>query len=82
MLSGKLPFTGDSESGTWKNIVQSEPSPLPQHISPEVKKLVSLLLSKSPDRRPGIDKVLLTKLVTRYVKIIVSYGRLAKNQYD
>jgi len=82
MLTGRLPFMGDTENGTWRNIVQSEPSPLPQHISPEVKKLVSLLLSKSPDRRPAIDKILITKLVTRYVKTIVSYGRLTKNQHD
>ena len=82
MLSGKLPFTGETEAATWKSVVQSDPAPLPQHISSDVKKLVTIMLTKSPDRRPSIDQIVLTKLVTRYLKLLVSYGRLAKNQYE
>jgi serine/threonine protein kinase len=82
MLSGKLPFTGETEAATWKSVVHTDPAPLPQHISPDVKKLVTIMLSKSPDRRPSVDQIVLTKLVTRYVKLLVGYGRLAKNQYE
>lgn len=82
MISGKLPFTGETEAATWKSVVQTDPPPLPQHISSDVKKLVTILLTKSPDRRPSIDQIVLTKLVTRYVKLIVGYGRMAKNQYE
>ena len=82
MLSGKLPFTGDTESATWKNITTGDFPPLPSHISQDVKKLVNILLAKSPERRPEIDQIIITKLVTRYVKLIVGYGRMAKNQYD
>jgi serine/threonine protein kinase len=82
MLSGKLPFAGETEAATWKSVVQTDPAPLPQHISSDVKKLVTIMLTKSPDRRPSIDQIVLTKLVTRYVKLLVGYGRLAKNQYE
>lgn len=82
MLAGKLPFTGETEASTWKSVVHLDPPPLPQHISPDVKKLVTIMLTKSPDRRPSVDQLVLTKLVTRYVKLLVGYGRLAKNQYE
>jgi serine/threonine protein kinase len=82
MLSGKLPFTGETEASTWKSVVHTDPAPLPQHVSPDVKKLVTIMLTKSPDRRPSVDQIVLTKLVTRYVKLLVGYGRLAKNQYE
>lgn len=82
MLSGKLPFTGDTEAATWKSVVTADPPPLPPHVSSDVKKLVTILLSKSADRRPSVDQIVLTKLVTRYVKHLVGYGRMAKNQYE
>ena len=83
MLSGgKLPFTGDTEAATWKSVVSADPPALPPHVSSDVKKLVTILLSKSADRRPSVDQIVLTKLVTRYVKSIVGYGRMAKNQYE
>ena len=40
------------------------------------------MLNKSPDRRPGISQVLQTKLLGKYVKDIVSYGRKIKFQMD
>jgi hypothetical protein len=82
MLAGKLPFTGETEASTWKSVVHSDPALLPQHVSSDVKKLVAIMLTKSPDRRPSVDQIVLTKLVTRYVKLLVGYGRLAKNQYE
>jgi hypothetical protein len=83
MLSGgRLPFTGDTEAATWKSVVSADPLPLPPHVSSDVKKLVTILLSKSADRRPSVEQIVLTKLVTRYIKSIVGYGRMAKNQYE
>jgi len=83
MLSGgRLPFTGDTEAATWKSVVSADPPALPPHVSSDVKKLVTILLSKSADRRPSVDQIVLTKLVTRYVKSLVGYGRMAKNQYE
>ncbi len=40
------------------------------------------MLNKNPDRRPGISQILSTKLVTKYVKAIVGYGRTIKFQMD
>ncbi len=33
MLTGRLPFLGETENATWRSITQNEPSPLPANIS-------------------------------------------------
>ena len=40
------------------------------------------MLNKNPDRRPGISQIVQTKLVSRYVKAFISYGRTVKFQLD
>jgi len=66
----------------WQAVVHGQPDPLPSSVSQEVKKLVSLLLTKAPDRRPTIDWILKTNLVSRYVNALIGYGREIKRQID
>lgn len=40
------------------------------------------MLNKNPDRRPGISQIIQTKLITKYVKPIIGYGRTIKFQVD
>lgn len=40
------------------------------------------MLNKNPDRRPGISQIIQTKLITKYVKSIIGYGRTIKFQVD
>ncbi len=40
------------------------------------------MLNKNPDRRPGISQIIQTKLITKYTKSLVSYGRAIKLQVD
>ncbi|QDG50235.1 serine/threonine protein kinase [Persicimonas caeni] len=57
MLSGQLPFSGDSDFQILLMQVQQPPPPLadylpPEEVPPEVIKLVHDLLAKAPDERP------------------------------
>ena len=40
------------------------------------------MLNKNPDRRPGISQVIQTKLITKYTKALIGYGRAIKFQLD
>ena len=40
------------------------------------------MLNKNPDRRPGISQVIQTKLITKYTKALIGYGRVIKFQLD
>ena len=40
------------------------------------------MLNKNPDRRPGISQIIQTKLITKYTKTLISYGRAIKLQVD
>ena len=40
------------------------------------------MLNKNPDRRPGISQIIQTKLITKYTKTLIGYGRAIKLQVD
>ncbi len=40
------------------------------------------MLNKNPDRRPNISQIVQTKLITKYIKSIIGYGRAIKFQVD
>ena len=49
-------------------IINSDPPPLPEETDPDFVSLVSQMLSKDPDIRPNIYKLLETKVINDYVK--------------
>ncbi len=40
------------------------------------------MLNKNPDRRPGISQIIQTKLIQKYTKALINYGRAIKLQVD
>ncbi|OTF69279.1 ribosomal protein S6 kinase beta-1-like protein, partial [Euroglyphus maynei] len=56
LLTGASPFTVDGERNTQqeisKRILRSQP-PIPNHLSPEVRDLLQMILVKDPDKRLG-----------------------------
>ncbi len=51
MLTGKAPFRGDSFFAILKQVNESDPPPLPDHVPLEVEQLVLRMLEKVPDDR-------------------------------
>ncbi len=82
MLTGKHPFPGQTDHQVWQSVVNAQLNPLPSTLSLDVKKLVTLMLSKAPDRRPTIEQIIKTKIVKRYIRNIIGYGREIKKQMD
>ncbi|OHT07725.1 AGC family protein kinase [Tritrichomonas foetus] len=56
MVTGKLPFFHENLQETYRQIVNDEPC-FPSHLSPQMVELISLLLTKSPEKRPSFDQI-------------------------
>ena len=57
LLCGELPFDDDDDNITRTKILSSEPK-WPDHLTPDAKALLSVLLSKRPLLRPSLTDVL------------------------
>jgi eukaryotic-like serine/threonine-protein kinase len=51
MLSGTTPFKGDSVLSLLKQVVETDPAPLPSHVPIQVEELVSRMMAKRPAER-------------------------------
>jgi serine/threonine protein kinase len=57
LLCGELPFDEDDEEVTKRRILKEEPK-YPDHIPPQAKDLITILLSKRPLLRPSLADIL------------------------
>ncbi|TAQ90471.1 hypothetical protein B7494_g1201 [Chlorociboria aeruginascens] len=57
LLCGELPFDEDDDNETRTKILSSEPK-WPDHLTPDARSLLSILLSKRPLIRPAISDIL------------------------
>ncbi|RKF74580.1 putative serine threonine protein kinase [Golovinomyces cichoracearum] len=57
LLCGELPFDEDEETATRMKILNSEPK-WPDHLNPDARSLLGLLLSKRPLIRPSLSDIL------------------------
>ncbi|HMS41832.1 MAG TPA: WG repeat-containing protein [Pyrinomonadaceae bacterium] len=57
MLTGNLPFPRKEQTALVGSIIMSEPESLPFEISSVIRKIVSDLLSKNPDKRPSLSSI-------------------------
>lgn len=57
LLCGELPFDEDDDNLTRTKILGTEPK-YPDHLTPDAKNLISLLLSKRPLLRPALSDIL------------------------
>jgi nicotinamidase/pyrazinamidase len=51
MLSGSTPFKGDSVFSILKQVVETDPEPLPSHVPIQVEELVTRMMAKRPENR-------------------------------
>jgi eukaryotic-like serine/threonine-protein kinase len=51
MITGHRPFQGDSNMSTLGAIIHKQPSPLPEEVPHDLKKIVNRCLRKDPERR-------------------------------
>jgi serine/threonine protein kinase len=56
VASNKNPFENEDDKNNYMaiidNILNKEPAPLPESVSPFIKKTIKALLEKNPDSRP------------------------------
>jgi len=57
LLCGELPFDDDDDNATRTKILSSEPK-WPDHLTPDAKSLLVILLSKRPLLRPSLSDIL------------------------
>jgi len=57
LLCGELPFDEDDDNATRTKILSSEPK-WPDHLTPDARSLLEVLLSKRPLIRPGLSDIL------------------------
>jgi serine/threonine protein kinase len=57
LLCGELPFDEDDDNATRAKILNSEPK-WPEHLTPDAKSLIGILLSKRPLLRPSLSDIL------------------------
>lgn len=62
MLSGRCPFSGETYFQVLKQVEESTPDPLPNHVPPDVEELVFRLLEKRPENRFATYGELLAQL--------------------
>ena len=53
LLAGEPPFTADSSAVVLARQLDDEPPPLPAHVPPTLRQLVTALLAKEPEDRPA-----------------------------
>jgi serine/threonine protein kinase len=71
----KRPFQGNSVSAVCVKILAGAAPPLPPDTSPDLAKLVSLLLTKDPRKRPSINTVLELPFVQKYFERYTQWRR-------
>jgi serine/threonine protein kinase len=57
LLTGELPFDDDDDNVTRTKILSEEPK-FPEHLNPDARSLLGVLLSKRPLRRPALSDIL------------------------
>ena len=57
LLTGELPFDEDDDNATRTKILTTEPK-WPDHLTPDARSLLEVLLSKRPLIRPGLSDIL------------------------
>lgn len=62
MISGRLPFEGESAMEMIGSILKDEPRPLPESVPQELRRIVTKCLRKDPDQRYQTMKGLLADL--------------------
>jgi serine/threonine-protein kinase len=60
VLTGAPPFAAVDLAGWQRAHLTLDPKPLPETVPPKLKSLVALMLRKSPEVRPSLDRVLAT----------------------
>jgi hypothetical protein len=53
---------------------QDEPAPIPEEYSPDLQRLVTVLLSKDPGDRPGAAEVLALPFIRRHCSRLAATG--------
>ncbi|CAG8973404.1 hypothetical protein HYALB_00000168 [Hymenoscyphus albidus] len=65
LLCGELPFDDDDDNVTRTKILGSEPK-WPDHLTPDARSLIGLLLSKRPLLRPALSDILTHSFLTEH----------------
>ncbi len=65
LLTGELPFDDDEDSVTRTKILSDDPK-WPDHLSPDARSLLSVLLSKRPLIRPALSDILTHPFLAEY----------------
>lgn len=63
-VAGKLPFDGETSAECKKCIKTYEPK-FPSRVSPEIKELIQIMLTKDPSKRPSLTDLMLLPLFLR-----------------
>ncbi|KNC51583.1 NEK protein kinase [Thecamonas trahens ATCC 50062] len=89
LATGEPPFVASNQIALAQAIVHDEPAPLPHAFSPELRWLISLMLTKDPSERPSIATLLDTPAVRvridkalLYHQVLRLQARLAATEAD
>ena len=72
LCARKYPFEGDSIKTLLSTIVKGSYEPIPATYSKEMKNLIDSLLQNDPSKRPRVDHILKSNLLTSRIKNFLS----------
>lgn len=72
MLALEVPFQGKTFPAIARRIMTVDPDPIPSHYSTAMQQLVSHLLTKSPNGRPSINRILRRPFIQDHIRQLIS----------